>query len=223
MTIASAALLSYLWWSDDFYVVHPRVEGNQVIATSEILTIGQIQGHHIFTLDPRSIALAVSALPDVERVQVSYRLPHHVTIRVQEREAILTWVVGDQPFEVDASGTLLSPREQTTLAITIRDREHASGELLQVERVAERAEAVAAVRTYSTLLSPVSTYEYSTAEGLSVVLGEQRVILGDAQAAEAKIILLRALLERLAQRGVAGARIDLRYQTPYYRLSMGGG
>lgn len=221
LAIASGALLGYLLAADDFYVFEPRVEGNQVIPTEQILGISQIQGYHIFFIDPQKVALAVAALPDVAQVQVSYRLPHHLTIRVQEREGILTWQVGDQRFAVDAAGTLLSPRQETTLPVTIQDRDAATaGGLKPGQRVAERAEAVAAARTYAGLLGQVDTFEYAQAEGLSTRVDGHRVILGDAQAAEAKITLLRTLLERLAEKGIVGAQIDVRYQTPYYRLGV---
>lgn len=65
-------------------------------------------GSNLFTLSVQPLEDRIRALPGVAGASVEVVLPDTVAVRVVEREAILTWAVGDARFLVDREGVLFA-------------------------------------------------------------------------------------------------------------------
>jgi cell division septal protein FtsQ len=212
------SLTLYLTISKDFSVSDPLVVGTRFLSQDQVIQAAGIEGHNIFLIDPRRVAEDVQTLPDIATARVSLRLPNRLVIDIVEREPYLAWRTSEGTYYLDRRGIVLSPRKGITLSLTIEDL---GGGPLQVgSRI--NPQVLDAATTYSSLLPEVVGFQYSEAYGLIAMRGQFEVRLGDAQGAEAKAELMRALIEELLNEGQEGGLIDLRFEgRPYLRP--GGG
>jgi hypothetical protein len=65
-------------------------------------------GANAFTIATQPLEAALAALPTIERVSVTVRLPGTLAVDVTERDPILVWRVGDRRFLADLDGTLFA-------------------------------------------------------------------------------------------------------------------
>ncbi|MGZ6269442.1 MAG: cell division protein FtsQ/DivIB [Candidatus Limnocylindrales bacterium] len=76
-----------------------------------LLGVGPDGGPNVFRLGTDALAARLKALPAVEAVQITARLPDVLRIELSERQPIMTWLVGDRPLLVDAGGSLFAVPE----------------------------------------------------------------------------------------------------------------
>lgn len=205
----------YLFASYDFYVFDISVEGNEAVSTDEILEASGVEGYSIFFIDPQKTAKDVTSLPDVAEAEVRCRLPNRLSIKVRERQAYLIWLSGEASYYLDREGFVLSPRHQTSLSLTLKDL--GGGSLRAGDRI--NPQILEAANIYSSLLPQVKSFDYSQTYGLAFTTEEgEKVRLGTGKDAQAKVALLYALKEELKEEGIKAVVIDLRFDTPYYRV-----
>jgi len=205
----------YLFASYDFYLFDISVEGNVAVSSQEIIEASGVEGYSIFFIDPQKVAKAVASLPDVAEVEVDCRLPNRLSIKVRERQAYLIWLSGEESYYLDREGFVLSPRHQTSLSLTLKDL--GGGSLRAGDRI--NPQILEAANIYSSLLPQVKSFEYSQDYGLAFTTEEgEKIRLGTAEDAQAKVTLLYAIKEHLQEKGIKAGVIDLRFDTPYYTV-----
>lgn len=205
----------YLFASYNFYVFDISVEGNEAVSSEEVLEASGVEGYSIFFIDPQKVAKAVASLPDVAEVEVHYRLPNRLSIKVLERQPYLIWLSGEESYYIDREGFVLSPRYQTSLSLTLKDL--GGGSLRAGDRI--NPQILEATNIYSSLLPQVKSYDYSQTYGLAFTTEDgEKVRLGIGEDAQAKVALLYLLKEELKEKGIKAAIIDLRFDTPYYTV-----
>jgi len=205
----------YLFASYDFYVFDLSVEGNEAVLSEEILEASGVEGYSIFFIDPQKVVTTVASLPDVAEAEVRYRLPNRLSIKVRERQPYLIWLSGEESYYLDQEGFVLSPRHQTSLSLTLKDL--GGGSLRAGDRI--NPQILEAATIYSSLLPQVKGFDYSQTYGLAFTTEEgEKVRLGTGEDAQAKVALLHALKEQLKEKGIKAVVIDLRFDTPYYRV-----
>ncbi len=89
-----------------------RVEGGTFTKVAEVeAVLDAVHGENLFALDTGPLASAIARLPTVRAAAVSVRLPDGLVVRLEERQAILVWRVGERRYLVDADGTLFARLE----------------------------------------------------------------------------------------------------------------
>lgn len=205
----------YLFASYDFYVFDISVEGNEAVSSEEILEASGVEGYSIFFIDPQKVAKAMTSLPDVAEAEVRCRLPNRLSIEVRERQAYLIWLSGEESYYLDREGFVLSPRDQTSLSLTLKDL--GGGSLRAGDRI--NPQILEAANIYSSLLPQAKSFDYSQTYGLAFTTEEgEKVRLGTGEDAQAKVALLYVLKEELREKGIKAVVIDLRFDTPYYTV-----
>lgn len=206
---------AYLFASYDFYIFDISVEGNEAVSSEEISEASGVEGYSIFFIDPQKVAKAVASLPDLAEAEVRCRLPNRLSIKVQERQAYLIWLSGEESYYLDREGFVLSPRHQTSLSLTLKDL--GGGSLRAGDRI--NPQILEAANIYGSLLPQVNSFDYSQDYGLAFTTEEgEKVRLGTGEDAQAKAALLYALEEQLKEKGIKAVVIDLRFDTPYYTV-----
>jgi cell division septal protein FtsQ len=86
-----------------------RVEGNRYTKAGDVeATLAGSRGQNLFRLETRPLEDRLEQLPTVARARVGVELPDTLAVRIDEREPILVWGVGDKRFLVDSTGTLFA-------------------------------------------------------------------------------------------------------------------
>src|SRR5205807_351871 len=93
--------------SDRFQVRSVRVQGNVLLSRAEVENVAAVSGVNVFWVDRGQVAARVRALPLVQRVEISARLPDAVDISIVERQPAAFWVSGDWSYLVDREGVIL--------------------------------------------------------------------------------------------------------------------
>src|SRR5882672_11702028 len=81
--------------SERFQVRSVRVQGNVLLSRAEVENVAAVSGVNVFWVDRGQVAARVRALPLVQRVEISARLPDAVDISIVERQPAAFWVSGD--------------------------------------------------------------------------------------------------------------------------------
>ncbi len=133
-----------------------------------------VRGANLFQLDTGPLEDDIGALTTVAEAAVSVRLPDTLVVRLEEREPILVWRVGERYFLADVEGTLFAvlgdiPPAETAALPVIEDRRESS-ESLTVGRRLDAVDFDAARRLASLVPADVG----SSAERLGVLVTDER-------------------------------------------------
>lgn len=133
--LLSAAAVYGVANSTAFAYEHLKIEGAQVTDTAAIeAALADARGHNLFTLQTRPLRAAVASLPTVRGASLAVRLPDTLVVRLDERDAILVWRVGERRYLVDADGNLFgrlgeTPSSMAAQLPVVEDRRAASAGL----------------------------------------------------------------------------------------------
>ncbi len=86
-------------------------------------------GRNLFTLSTAGMAERLRSLPTVRDASVEVALPDTLRVRLEEREPIVVWVVGEARFLVDTDRNAFARDDGTTDLPVIDDRRAASSSL----------------------------------------------------------------------------------------------
>jgi hypothetical protein len=131
-----------------------RIEGAAFTATSDVeAAIDTARGENLVSLVTAPIEARLRDLPTIRTVDVGVHLPDTLVVRVEEREAILIWRVGQRRYLVDVEGNLFAllgdaPPADTDRLPTVDDQRAASAGL-SVGRRLEPVDLDAATRLAS--------------------------------------------------------------------------
>jgi cell division septal protein FtsQ len=232
--LLSAAAMYGVANSSAFTVSDVRIEGATVTDEAEIASaLDQERGENVFLLQAAPIRDRVLAISTVADAAVSVALPDTLVVRLDEREAILVWRVGERRYLVDGDGTLFAKLGETPPADVadlpeVEDRRAASAGL-SVGRTLDPVDLDAATRLASLVPSDVGseadrlTVQVTDPSGFVVradptgwaaIFGFYTPSLRTPELVPGQVRLLRSLLigrEHLVERVVLASETDGTY------------
>lgn len=218
---APAALGAAGWWlftSPRFAVQSIEVRGAQHVTAERILeAAGIAPGRSLFLVDPRRIARAVEALPEVERAEIIRELPNRVTVVVEERKPF-TLVHAGRLHWIDESGRVLGRETQavTPPAPVISGLSEAELGSLGAAPNGKARDAIrlirALLRSGSALGAEISEIDMGSTDGpVLYTVGGVEVRLG-GEDWDARLARLEGVLAQKAARDGAIRTVDLRFR-----------
>ncbi len=208
------ALLAFVGMSSWFYLYDEaiQVEGCRYTPREDVLQAAQVEGWHIFFIDPREIAQRVEALPYVRRAHVRIGFPARMWITVEERTPVLRWERKGTLFWVDKEGHVMPAREGGPPLLVV-DPEGAATVEDAEEGIRFDPYVLTALDEVHAILPEVSTIYYDTSTGLRFVLkdnaGDIQVYLGTLMGLEERLSRLPQVLKEMRARGTHFRLIDL--------------
>jgi cell division septal protein FtsQ len=206
--VGSVGVLYSLFSNPRFQVTDVTVQGNHLVSSDDIRRTADVEGS-IFRVRPDAVSERIrGAFGCIDRVNVTSRLPNHVTITVREREGTLVWESAGRYWWVGPEGSVLGTLDDPGDLVVVRDATDSDtdpeGQVVGPpwRLVGELSRAMPTVRAY----------DYTREHGLVVYATEEMwpVYLGHEGDAYAKVALMRALVGQLTQQGVRVQYIDVR-------------
>ncbi|MGE5586845.1 MAG: cell division protein FtsQ/DivIB [Clostridia bacterium] len=202
-----------------FRVEHIDVRGLASLSTEEVVVAcGLAEDQNIFDVDLQRLASRVKAIPRVDKVLVSRRLPSTIVIQVQERAPVAVLPYAGYFVEVDGAGTAIGLEE----SYRAKELPLLTGLMLRSVKVGypvdapELPSALAIVATLPEhVLQRVSEINFDQSHGFSLYMQSgAQVVLGRGTAEELKsrAVVLEALLARLEDEGRYATYIDVRFE-----------
>lgn len=193
VVVVLGAAVWAVWFSSLLEARTVEVDGTEHLRVERVLRAAEVPvGTPLPRLDTDAIVERVETLTPVESVRVERDLPHTVRIVVTERTAAAWLDRSGTPWAVDASGVVYRPLNSEPshlpeLAVDPEDR-----------RVVVAAARVAAdiAHADSRLLAQTRTIRAETRDSIELDLtGGRTVVWGSAEQSEAKLAVLRPLLQ----------------------------
>lgn len=116
-----AYALHTAWQSPEYRIASVEVSGVQRLSEEEILDLIELNGNHIFAVEPESIRGKIaSSFPELKDIQVIVSIPARIEIRVNERQPMIAWKTDDNLLWIDTEGYLIPARGETTEMLSIQ-------------------------------------------------------------------------------------------------------
>lgn len=88
---------------------HLAIEGTRFTSEADLRRmLGVADGTNLFLLSTEAVEARIGSLTTVAAVDVEVRLPDTIRIAVTDRQAVMTWRVGERAFLADAAGVLFA-------------------------------------------------------------------------------------------------------------------
>jgi len=151
-----------------------RVEGTIYTKPGQVeAALASVRGQNLFRIETAPLETALEGLPTVARAHVGAELPDTLEVRIEERQPILVWKIGDRRLLVDAEGTLFAtmpddpPADAASLPVV--DDRRATSSVIDVGFTLDPVDLDAATRLGSLVPGDVG----STADQLTVTLTDE--------------------------------------------------
>ena len=226
LVLLLGAALYLAWTLPGFRVSNAQVTGNQWITTDEINSVLGLSGFPIFLLTPDHIRDQVLRnYPELASIDVSISMPNTVAIHVTERQPVILWHQDGGFTWIDETGTAFRPRGEAQGLVIVQ----ALGGPPEVNAVEAHPhslspflakETVQAIRSLAPHVPQGTPLQYDPVMGLGWTDGRGwQVVFGASGDMSNKILVYRAMVEWLSQRGIRPVFINVAYpQAPFYRL-----
>lgn len=227
LVAALGMLLYHLWDSPQYRIQNARVIGLQRLTSQDVNAVLNVRDERIFAIDPGILEKKLmQAFPEFSKAEVKVNLPGEVTVRVEERQPILTWRQDGRTILVDANGVSFPMRDENAALPAVVVEAHGAPPVQAVQ--AENptleqfmpVEMVSAILSMSAQVPQGTTISYDPQRGLGWkdVQGWE-VYFGDTRNMDMKLRLYRAILEKLDKDDIMPALISVEHvHLPYYRL-----
>jgi len=216
LLLALLTLGLYEFFIDEwFFIERVDVQGLNILTQRDVERAAGARGYNIYFLDPTQVERAMSVLPEIKSAHVMLGVPNSMLVQIEERTPELIWFKGDGAYWVDADGIAFKARSPRTDLPTVRDFDPTG--VQPGKRVAPAAfNAIQAVRK-AWQQSP-KNFEWTASNGLAAIDEHGwKIIFGDANDMDLKIVKLKALLARLVAQGARIKFIDLGKGEPFYQ------
>ncbi len=121
LVVAVGGIVYALFGTDWFYIYDVEVAGTTYMSKAEIYTRANVEGLHLFWLNPTDVTARLMEEPLVRNASVSVFPPNRVTVTIQEREPVAVWQTKGHSYFVDKTGTLFAVRGDATEMLVIRN------------------------------------------------------------------------------------------------------
>lgn len=215
--VALIGLAGYgLFRTDWFYIYDIEVTGTHFISKEEVYTRTNLEGLHLFWLNPQDITARLQEEPLIEGVQIAAFPPNQVRITVQERQPVAVWQTQGQSYFVDAGGTLFALRGDASTMLVIRnlnDDPAAAGEMVD-------GSIVQAAIALNQLMPERTAFDWAPGLGIGFLNeSEYWVHFGDYTRLNAKVAAYRAFTDQIKPEQKV-TLLDLSVpEHPYYRVA----
>ncbi len=217
--VAVLMVLGYgVFGTDWFYIYDIEVAGNQLISKDELYTRSNLEGLHLFWLNPDEVTARLKEEPLIEDVQIAAFPPNQVRITVRERQPVAVWQTNGQSYFVDGSGTLFSLRGDASTMMVIRnlnDDDVKPGDTID-------SSIVQAAIALNQLLPERIAFDWAPGLGIGY-LNEFKywVHFGDYTRLNAKVAAYRAFIEQIQSKPDQEITLlDLSVpEHPYYKVA----
>lgn len=227
LVAALGMLLYHLWNSPQYRIQNARVIGLQRLTSQDVNAVLNVRDERIFAVDPAILEKKLlQAFPEFSKAAVKVNLPGEVTVRVEERQPILTWRQDGRTILVDANGFSFPTRDENAVLPAVVVEAHGAPPAQEVQAENPTLEQFMPVEMVSAILSmsaqvPQGTlisYDPQRGLGWKDVQGWE-VYFGDTRNMDMKLRLYRAILEKLDKDDIMPALISVEHvHLPYYRL-----
>ena len=120
VSLFSYALLT-AWQSPEYKVSAVSVSGLQRLNEEEILGVVNVNGMHIFAVEPEIIQEDITAaFPELRDIRVKISLPAQIETQVIERLPMIAWQSDESLIWIDTEGYLIPARGEAGNLLTIR-------------------------------------------------------------------------------------------------------
>jgi cell division septal protein FtsQ len=218
--LGGVTLLYHLLTSPSYFVSEVTVDGNQLLASQQVVDAAAISGVHILWVNGRQVAQRLHGLPAVASAEVRPIFPRRVAIHIAERVPYAQWQLGAVTFLVDREGRVIGPAARGDALVLVR--ENRPGTLEPGETVPP--EAVRAAVELSVLLPPAwqpvgGAFEYAADTGIAInTRGGWQVRFGDDTDLAWKVTTFQALAAEIERQRAPMQVVDVRFPgRPYYR------
>ena len=203
LSVGLAVIAFGFLFSQDFVVRTVVVRGNVLAPADSIVTTSAALDQPIFRLDTQAVARRIAALPAVESVEVSAKLPDRLIVQVHERVPVIIWQTGDQAILIDEHGWVLAPAGDQSLPRVLQTEGDAPVVGSRIE-----PELIQAIQVVHERLGPqLMTLEYDQPTGLTADFADGRIVmLGTPDQIPVKLNVLDAAMSIQDQ----WHRLDLR-------------
>ena len=214
MLALGVAGLIAVFTSLDFYVYQAEIAKTRYLTPAALDQQAGIDRFSIFFLRPAAISQRLSQLPTIRSATVRLSLPNRVRITVVEREPVLLYQVQGETRWADAEGALMPAADtRSDLVKLIDDSNSAQFDPQHIDPA-----LLLAIRRITRDLPQIDTFRYQEPFGMYFFSPEGwRVLLGQAENMDAKLLAWAALRQDLLRQKAAVQEVDLRFQHPYWR------
>ena len=208
---AAGALLWVAFASPLLTVREVQVVGARHTGPAEVANAAGLSGdENLLLLSTAAVARAAKTLPWVARAAVDRKLPGTIRVAIEERSPAAVVAGGEGRWLIDARGHVLAPAPESGLPVIA---DEGLDSLRPGARVTA-AEVVAGLRVLRALPeglgARVEAVFAPSQERVTLSLDGALVRFGAAEQLDAKVVVLKALLERMHKEGIAAAYVDVR-------------
>ena len=213
--------LTYLLVSPGYRVAGAGILGNARVSSATIYAASELDGRSVFAADVHAASERIMALPDVSSASVAVRLPHHVSITVDETDVLLVWRSGESSIAIEENGRAIAPPaalayDSVPTIVDLSQRPLIEGDVVAPDVLAA---ALAYAPAFGSLAWDGAGFTSEGPGGWQIRLG------ADASLAEYQKAVLDGLVQRASDGQVASiGLVDLRFRNrSYVRADRGAG
>ncbi|MBN2256511.1 MAG: hypothetical protein JW704_01650 [Anaerolineaceae bacterium] len=104
-------VIFFMYTSPVFKMVTPVIAGNVRVASEEFVKVMDVDGKHSFEIMPSELQKSLqNTFPELVSVDLDFKFPNQMSLRVSEREPVLIWKQGGQTVWIDLFGIPMNPR-----------------------------------------------------------------------------------------------------------------
>jgi cell division septal protein FtsQ len=212
--------LALFFFSDAFYVRGVAVGGLETMTVNELYALLQVDGLHVFWLDPDAIRADLLKSPTIASANVIVGFPPNpIQIIVEEREPALVWEQAGAASWIDLQGRVMRQREDRHTLLRIQ-----ADPLLEGNVGANiDPQIVTSAIQLRDLLPNVAAFRYHPDKGLG--FNDPRgweVWLGVGADMQQKILIYNAIVDDNAAQNIVPNEINLvNTHRPYQSMLSG--
>lgn len=226
LIVAGCVFLLYVMVTSAAFTVETvRLEGAQRMSAAAINTALQVTGSSIFSVQPAELVeILREQFPELERASISVGFPGSVTVRVTERQPLLSWEQAGLTVWVDAAGVAFMPQEAGGDAL-VKVTALEAPPSLQPDQFGRhqliRPEMVSGIVTLAQIAPPGAPliYDPTLGFGWSDPGGWQAFFGQDGSDIVQRMAIYRSILTELSARRLVPTLVSVaQLHAPYYRM-----
>ncbi len=210
-----------VWVQPNFKVDQPEVIGLETLPEAQIVSKADLEGKHVFTLDPAAIEAKLERYPEIDAAEVRIRWPNKVVIEVQERLPVVEWDDGGRIWWLSASGVASLQREERPGLVRVV----AARPVLEIQSDANapviEAEVLRGALALQNLYPSLRQLTYDEVHGLGFMDPRGwHALFGHGDEIPMKVRLYESIAVRISAQGAAVETVSVEdLHTPYYTLA----
>lgn len=223
VVVTVGVLAAWLTMDSRFYIYGAQITGRRRLSHEEIFEASGLRGLHVLWARSGPVESRIlEALPALEQVEVSCRLPSECAVAVVERRPRVLWEEGDQRWWVDEEGAVFPALDGEAVLEHGGDSAGiwtVAGPLPRDEDGSLPDEArVALAELWKSGRDLPGNFEFSPEEGLSFVDERGwRVRVGQGSGMAERLQVWEQIAVRLESRQQTVQLVDVRFaRAPYY-------